>query len=90
MAYSGVRFATSLMEAMTGRAGVVECAFVQSDVSECEFFATPITLGPNGVERNMGIGKLNEYEIELLKIVIPELKKNIKRGKEFAATFKPV
>lgn len=45
MAYSGVRFATSLMEAMTGRAGVVECAFVQSDVSECEFFATPITLG---------------------------------------------
>ncbi|TPP64788.1 malate dehydrogenase [Fasciola gigantica] len=90
MAYSGVRFATSLMEAMTGRAGVVECAFVQSDVSECEFFATPITLGPNGVERNMGIGKLNEYEIELLKIVIPELKKNIKRGKEFAATFKPI
>ncbi|VDP82856.1 unnamed protein product [Echinostoma caproni] len=44
---------------------------------------------PNGVERNIGIGKLNEYEIEMLKIVIPELKKNIKRGKEFAATFKP-
>lgn len=45
MAYAAVRFVTSLMEAMSGRAGVVECAFVQSDVTECEYFSTPIGLG---------------------------------------------
>ncbi|GAA57357.1 malate dehydrogenase [Clonorchis sinensis] len=89
MAYAGVRFATSLMEAMSGRQGVVECTFVHGEVSECEFFAAPIALGVNGVEKNMGIGKLNEYEIQLLQKLIPELQKNIKRGKEFAATFKP-
>lgn len=89
MAYAGVRFTTSLMEAMNGRAGVVECTFVHSDVSECEYFSTPIVLGKNGVERNMGIGKLNEYEISLLKQVIPELNKNIKTGKDFAASFVP-
>lgn len=37
----------------------------------------------------MGIGKLNEYEIELLKKLIPELKANIKKGKEFAAKYTP-
>nr|CAH8841502.1 unnamed protein product [Trichobilharzia regenti] len=89
MAYAGARFATSLLEAMSGRAGIVECAFVQSDVTECEFFSTPLALGASGVEKNMGIGKLNEYEIELLKKLIPELKANIKKGKEFAATFTP-
>ncbi|KAK4469896.1 hypothetical protein MN116_007401 [Schistosoma mekongi] len=87
MAYAGARFAISLLEAMNGRAGVVECAFVQSDVTECEFFSTPLALGTEGVEKNMGIGKLNEYEIELLKKLIPELQANIKKGKEFAAKF---
>ncbi|CAH8540903.1 unnamed protein product [Dicrocoelium dendriticum] len=87
MAYSGVRFVTSLMEAMNGRAGVVECAFVRSDVSDCEFFAEPVTLGANGVERNMGIGKLNDFEVNMLNQVLPELKKNIKKGKEFGSSF---
>ncbi|VEL29055.1 unnamed protein product [Protopolystoma xenopodis] len=86
MAYAGVRFVTSLLEAMSGRQGVVECAFVQSDVTECEFFATPLLLGASGVERTMGLGKLNEFEIDLLKKAIPELKANIKKGKEFAAS----
>ncbi|TPP57068.1 malate dehydrogenase [Fasciola gigantica] len=90
MAYSVVRFATSLMEAMTGHAGVAECAFLQSDVMKCKFFATPIILDPNGVERNLSIGKLSKYETEQLNVVIPEVKKNIKRGKEFATIFRPI
>ncbi|KAL7061676.1 hypothetical protein AAHC03_01609 [Spirometra sp. Aus1] len=88
MAYAGVRFVNSLLQAMGGCKGIVECTFVQSNVSECEFFSTPILLGPNGVEKNLGVGKLNEYEISLLKTAVPELKKNIEKGKKFAAEYK--
>ncbi|KAL5960544.1 Malate dehydrogenase mitochondrial, partial [Taenia solium] len=86
MAYAGARFANSLLHAMKGHADIVECAFVECDVAETEFFASPVLLGPNGVEKVFGAGKLNEYEVELLKKAMPELKKSIQKGKEFAAT----
>uniref|UniRef100_A0A5K3G718 malate dehydrogenase n=2 Tax=Mesocestoides corti TaxID=53468 RepID=A0A5K3G718_MESCO len=67
MAYAGARFANSLLHAMKGHANIVECTFVECDVADTEFFASPVLLGPNGVEKVYGIGKLNEYEIDLLK-----------------------
>ncbi len=45
MAYAGARFANSLLQAMKGCADIVECCFVQSDVSESEFFASLVHLG---------------------------------------------
>lgn len=38
----------------------------------------------NGLEKNLGIGKLSEFEKKLLDAAIPELKKNIKKGEDFA------
>ncbi|VUZ46736.1 unnamed protein product, partial [Hymenolepis diminuta] len=87
VAYAGARFVNSLLHAMKGRGEIVECAFVESDVSETDFFASPVLLGPNGVEQVFGIGNVNKYETELLKTAIPELKKNIQRGKDFAAKY---
>nr|CAF18421.1 malate dehydrogenase [Echinococcus granulosus] len=87
MAYAGALFANSLLHAMKGHADIVECAFVECDVAETEFFASPVLLGPNGVEKVFGAGKLNEYEIELVKKAMPELKKSIQKGKEFAAAY---
>ncbi|VDD76602.1 unnamed protein product [Mesocestoides corti] len=63
------------------------CTSVECDVADTEFFARLVFLGPNGVEKVYGIGKLNEYEIDLLKKALPDLQKNIKRGQEFAATY---
>lgn len=63
---------------------MVECAYIKSDVSEAAYFANPVVLGKNGVEKNLGYGKLNEFEQQLLKAAIPELLKNIKVGEEFA------
>ncbi len=54
---------------MGGKSGVVECAFVQSDVTEAKYFATPIVLGKNGVEKNLGLGKLSAFEQVKLKEV---------------------
>jgi len=83
MAYAGARFAFSLCRALSGEANIVECAYVQSAETEAKYFSTPILLGPNGVQKNLGIGKLSDYESQLLKAAIPELKKNIQKGEDF-------
>lgn len=36
-----------------------------------------------GVESNLGIGHLTDFEVELLDKAIPELKKNIKKGEDW-------
>jgi len=84
MAYAGARFANSLIQALNGEEGVVECAFVASDVTEAKYFSTPILLGKNGVEKNLGLGKLIDFEVSLIKAGMPELKANIKTGEDFA------
>uniref|UniRef100_A0A1B6F1E5 Malate dehydrogenase n=1 Tax=Cuerna arida TaxID=1464854 RepID=A0A1B6F1E5_9HEMI len=83
MAYAGARFAFALCRAINGESNVVECSFVQSNVTEAKYFSTPILLGPNGLQKNLGLGKLSDYENQLLKAAIPELKKNIQKGEDF-------
>lgn len=83
MAYAGARFAISLIKALNGEQGVVECAYVKSDVTESPYFSTPLLLGKNGIEKNLGLGKLTAYEEELLTKSIPELKKSIQKGVDF-------
>ncbi len=45
MAMAGARFAVSLIRALRGEQGVVECAYVRSDLTESQYFSTPILLG---------------------------------------------
>ncbi|KAF2899384.1 hypothetical protein ILUMI_06789 [Ignelater luminosus] len=83
MAYAGARFAISLVRAIKGESNVIECAYVRSDVTEAKYFSTPLLLGKNGIEKNLGLGTLNEFEKQLLKAAIPELKKSIQKGEDF-------
>jgi len=83
MAYAGARFTFSVLKALAGQSGIVECAYVKSDITEASYFATPVLLGRSGIEKNLGLGKLSAYETQLLKDAIPELQKNIKKGEEF-------
>jgi len=83
MAYAGARFAISLIRALRGEANIIECAYVQSNITEAKYFATPLLIGKNGIEKNLGLGKLNAFEQELLTKAIPELKKNIQSGEDF-------
>merc|ERR1719295_2085228 len=85
MAYAAARFTDSLMKAMNGQEGVIECAYVASNVTEAPYFAPPILLGPNGVAKNLGLGTLTEFEEGLLKAALPELQGSIKKGIEFVA-----
>lgn len=82
MAYAAARFTDSLMKAKSGKE-VVECAYVASSVTEASYFATPLKLGPNGVEANLGLGTLSAFEEGMLKAGLPDLIKQIQKGIEF-------
>ncbi|NXM31896.1 MDHM protein, partial [Oxyruncus cristatus] len=88
MAYAGARFVFSLLDAMSGKQGVVECAFVKSDVTESPYFSTPLQLGKKGIEKNLGLGKLSPFEEKMVAAAMSELKASIKKGEEFAKNFK--
>lgn len=45
-------------------------------LAHCEF-------QKNGIEKNLGLGKLSSFEQKLLDAAIPELKKNIQKGEDF-------
>ncbi|KAJ9599604.1 hypothetical protein L9F63_009921 [Diploptera punctata] len=83
MAYAGARFAFALCRALKGDSNVIECAYVRSNITEAKYFSTPLLLGPSGIQKNLGLGKLSDYENELLVAAIPELKKNIQKGEDF-------
>ena len=85
MAKAGAQFAISLIKAKNGEKGIVECAYVESDVTECQWFATPIELGVNGVEKNLGLGEIDAFEQVKLAEAIAELKPSITEGVDFIA-----
>ena len=85
MAKAGAQFAISLIKALNGEKGIVECAYVESDVTECQWFATPCELGVEGLEKNLGLPALSAFETEKLAEAITELQPSIAEGKEFVA-----
>ncbi|KUF96321.1 hypothetical protein AM588_10009454 [Phytophthora nicotianae] len=84
MAYAGARFTTRLLDAMNGEKDVVECSYTQNDVTKLPFFSTPVTLGPNGVEKVHHFGELSAVEQANFDEMIVALEAQIKKGVDFA------
>eukprot|EP00193_Tetraselmis_chui_P009689 CAMPEP_0177771448 /NCGR_PEP_ID=MMETSP0491_2-20121128/11597_1 /TAXON_ID=63592 /ORGANISM="Tetraselmis chuii, Strain PLY429" /LENGTH=372 /DNA_ID=CAMNT_0019288997 /DNA_START=84 /DNA_END=1202 /DNA_ORIENTATION=- len=85
MAYAAARMAESCLLALSGEEKVVECGYVASDiVPGCDYFASKLLLGPDGVQEIYPLGTLTDYEKTKLEEVIPMLQGNIKKGIEFA------
>merc|ERR1711890_147659 len=82
-AMAGARFTLSVLRAMQGEEGVVECTYVASDLTDATYFATPCLLGKDGLAKNLGLPPLTAYETEALKAAIPELQGSIKKGEAF-------
>lgn len=83
MAFAGERFTSSVLQALSGETGIVECGFVRSDETDAKYFSTPLLLGKEGVEKVLGLGKMIESEVNAVKQGLPELQKSIKKGEEF-------
>jgi malate dehydrogenase len=85
MAYAGAKWGISILRALNGQSGVVECSYVQSTVTDAAFFSTPIQFNKNGLEKNLGLPTgLTKYEEGLVEAAAKELQGSIKKGIEFA------
>ncbi|KAI0059365.1 malate dehydrogenase [Artomyces pyxidatus] len=88
MAYAGAKFANALLRGLGGEKGVVTPTFVKSPLYEdqgIDFFSSNVELGVNGVEKIHPVGPLSAEEEKLLAACLPDLKKNIEKGKAFVA-----
>ncbi|GFS34488.1 peroxisomal NAD-malate dehydrogenase 2 [Actinidia rufa] len=75
-----VKFADACLRGLRGDAGVVECAFVASQVTELPFFASKVQIGCSGAEEVYQLGSLNEYERVGLEKAKKELAAGIQKG----------
>ncbi|EPS36285.1 hypothetical protein H072_10207 [Dactylellina haptotyla CBS 200.50] len=92
MALAGYRMAESLLRAKDGEKGVIEPTFVESPLFKeqgCDFFASNVELGPDGVEKIHGIGEINSYEKGLIDACVADLAKNIAKGVKFVEANPP-
>lgn len=49
-----------------------------------DYFAVPVELGRTGAIKAHPVGALSDYETNLLKIAVEELKGNVSKGVNFA------
>merc|ERR1712039_229567 len=83
MAYAGARFASSILSGLAGEP-TIECAYVQSDVSDLPYFTSKVRFGVKGVEEVLPIGNLNAYEQKRLEEAKNQLKTEIESGLNYA------
>ncbi|RYU65978.1 malate dehydrogenase [Aliivibrio finisterrensis] len=83
MGQAACRFGLSLVKALAGEQGVVECAYVEGNGEHARFFAQPILLGKNGIEEIQSYGELSAFEQEALESMLDTLRGDIKIGEEF-------
>jgi len=84
MAYTGAEFADRVMAGLAGESGVTECTFVESSITDAKFFASPVTLGKDGVETIHDIGKVTPYEEKLIADMMPDLLAQAEKGVKWA------
>ncbi|MGL4858775.1 MAG: malate dehydrogenase [Enterobacteriaceae bacterium] len=83
MGLAAMRFALSLVRALQGESGVVECAYVEGDGQYARFFAQPLLLGKNGIAERKPVGTLSQYEQNALNSMLDVLRKDIELGEQF-------
>lgn len=50
MAYAAAAFGDSCLRALAGQPGIVECAYIDSQLTDLPYFASQVKLGPTGIE----------------------------------------
>lgn len=81
LAYAACDFTVSLLKAMRGDVGLVECALVESTMRpETPFFSSRVELGRDGVQRIFPMGELTSYEHELIETAVPALAEDVQAG----------
>ncbi|SPP73250.1 malate dehydrogenase, mitochondrial-like [Drosophila guanche] len=84
MAYAAARFVNSLLRGLSGEPDVMECAYVGYKSPCLPFFATPLMLSAKGIEQNLGLPHLDDFERQSLEQMLPELEQSIQKGIVYA------
>ncbi|KAL3726299.1 hypothetical protein ACJRO7_031223 [Eucalyptus globulus] len=82
-AYAAMKFADVCLHRLRGYAGIVQCAFVASQVTDLLFFSSKVRLNHNWAEELLPLGPLNEYERAGLEKAKKELAASIQKGISF-------
>lgn len=86
MAYSGARLARAVLSGLAG-VPVTECAYVESSVQPgCQYFASRVVFGKEGIDKVLPIGALSAHEKQRLEELTPILQGEIADGLEYART----
>ena len=83
MGQAAAKFGLSLVRALNGEKGIVECTYVEGSGDKARFFAQPVLLGKNGVEKILDYGSLSDYEQTTLNDALDTLRSDIIIGEEF-------
>jgi malate dehydrogenase len=83
MGQAAFRFGLSLIRGLQGEANVIECAYVDGGSEHAEFFAQPVVLGKNGIEKVLPYGELSAFETNARDAMLDTLKADIKLGVDF-------
>ncbi len=83
MGQAAAKFGLSLVRALNGEKGIVECTYVEGSGDKARFFAQPVLLGENGVEKILSYGELSDFEETTLNASIDTLKADILLGELF-------
>lgn len=83
MGQAACRFGLSLVRGLLGEANIVECAYVDGGSEHAEFFAQPVLLGKNGIEKVLPYGEVSAFEANARDAMLDTLKGDIKLGVDF-------
>ena len=83
MAQAATKFGLSLVRALQGEETIIECSYVEGDGKYARFFAQPVLLGKNGVEKLLPIGELSQFEQNALNNMLDILCKDIELGENY-------
>ena len=83
MGQAAARFGLSLVRALNGEDNVVECAYIEGPGDKARFFAQPVLLGKNGVEKVLDYGTLTTFEESTLNNALDILRGDIAKGESF-------
>ncbi|MCL2918001.1 malate dehydrogenase [Shewanella litorisediminis] len=83
MGQAAFRFGMSLIRGLQGEANVVECAYVDGGSEHAVFFAQPVLLGKNGVEKVLPYGEVSAFEANARDAMLDTLKGDIQLGVDF-------
>ncbi|MDW7547525.1 malate dehydrogenase [Pseudoalteromonas sp. McH1-7] len=84
MGAAAARFCFSLVKGLQGEE-VLEYAYVEGNTGDATFFAQPVILGKNGVEKLLPYGELSAFEQKAKDDMLATLEKDIKEGVDFMA-----